>query len=292
MYKQMLRALGGLLLLASLPVYTSEPSVLASIKPLALIAREITGDVDTLLPAGGSPHEFSLRVSDMRQINSVPLVIWIGAGLEGFLQKPLAGKSPQQVLTLSQLPGLHWPSALAHHHHGHSHGQQHEQDWHLWLNPLNAVVIANAIAERLGEIQGSLAPVYRRRAEDFAARMQLLDTDLQTQLAPLNKEGFAVYHDAYNHFVARYGLKQMDYISLTPEQQPGARHVHHLSQSLTGARCLFTEPGADSAMVDNLARRGGLVLAELDPLATRPGTQSYSQLLQALALDLSACLGQ
>src|SRR5690606_13617640 len=100
------------------------------------------------------------------------------------------------------------------------------------------------------------------------------------------------YHDAYNHFVARYGLNQVDYITLTPEQQPGARHVHHLSQSLAGARCLFTEPGADSAMASSLARRGGLVLAELDPLATRPETDSYSKLLQVMAIDLSACLGQ
>src|SRR5690606_35140408 len=117
MYKQILRALGGLLLLASLSVFASEPQVLASIKPLALIAREITKDVNTLLPAGGSPHEFSVRVSDMRQIHSAPLVVWVGVGLEGFLQKPLASKPSPQVLTLSQLPGLHWPRALAHHHH-------------------------------------------------------------------------------------------------------------------------------------------------------------------------------
>ena len=90
------------LLAVSLPVRALE--VLSTIKPLGFIAAAITDGVsepNVLLPTGASPHDFSLRPSDIRSINDADLVVWVGPELEGFMTKPLAkhphGHAPVQL---------------------------------------------------------------------------------------------------------------------------------------------------------------------------------------------------
>ena len=93
------------LMAVSLPVRALE--VLTTIKPLGFIAAAITDGVsepNVLLPTGASPHDFSLRPSDIRSINDADLVVWVGPELEGFMTKPLA-KHPH-ALTLTQVPGM------------------------------------------------------------------------------------------------------------------------------------------------------------------------------------------
>lgn len=288
MIKRLLSVLLAMLLLPSVSAVASEPQVLASIKPLALIVAEIADSAEPLLPAGASHHEFSLKVSDMRRLRQADLVLWVGPGLEDFLHKTLAAKPARQVLQLDKLEGLHWPEAKTVQQHGHHHGR----DYHVWLNPLNAAVIAKALAARLGELAPERADIYSARAEVFAEQMHRLDAQLRAELAPVKDRGFVVYHDAYNHFVARYGLRQLDYITLTPERRPGARHIYHLQEVLEEAQCLFIEPGAEDATVRTLSERSHLTRGVLDPLGGSANIERFGQLLQTMASSLSTCLGQ
>ena len=88
-------------------------SLVASIRPLALLAQELLQGservrVQTLLPAAVSPHAYALRVSDMRRLQAADLVVWVGPELERFLAKPLS-RSGKAQLRLTALSGLHWP---------------------------------------------------------------------------------------------------------------------------------------------------------------------------------------
>jgi zinc transport system substrate-binding protein len=265
---------------------------MASIKPLALIAEAVTGDraeVDTLLPDSASPHDYPLRVSDVRRLQAAAVVLWVGPELESFLQRPLRSVSAEKQLQAGQLPGVTWPSVeQGHRDQGHQH--HHERDPHLWLNPLNAVVIARALAERMVVVDPAGAEVFRANAEQFAADIRLLDKQLMTDMESLQGRGFAVYHEGYAHFVERYGLRQLAHVTFTPERRPGARHMHQLRQQLRGnADCLFAEPYYDMRLAQDLARELDLRLGLLDPLGSNE-TTSYHQLLENLSRALSACL--
>ena len=184
---------------------------------------------------------------------------------------------------------MSWPSAAPVDDHGHGHG--HGVDNHLWLNPNNAVVLAEALAERLGQLRPDLAGQYRDRAEAFARRMASLDQTLMAALAPVSERGFAVYHDGYRHFVEHYGLRQLDYVSVTPELTAGAKHLYHLEQALRDqAACLFVEPYADTTSARQLGERLGLGVSELDPLASNRAVESYDALMRGLADTMLACL--
>lgn len=59
----------------------ADVKVLTSIKPLQLIAAAVQDGVaipEVLLPPGASPHNYALRPSDVRKVQSVDLLYWIG----------------------------------------------------------------------------------------------------------------------------------------------------------------------------------------------------------------------
>lgn len=78
--------------LAVLGAGVAQADVLTSIKPLGFIANAITDGVTetkVLLPVTASPHDYSLKPSDVSQLQSAQLVVWVGDGLESFLEKSI-----------------------------------------------------------------------------------------------------------------------------------------------------------------------------------------------------------
>src|SRR5690606_23585085 len=130
--------------------------------------------------------------------------------------------------------------------------------------------------------------VYLANARALQTELEVLDRHLAERLLVIADRGFAVYHEGYSHFVQRYHLKQLGYVTFGPEQRPGARHLYRLRQQLATAQCLFTEPyyGTDAALA--LADELSLTLGELDPLGA--GVDSYPELLESMAEDFLECL--
>lgn len=280
--------LGGYLFPGLIVNAQAETRVLASIKPLALIAQEVAGvdiPVDTLLPVTASPHDYPLKMSDHRRLHQAALVLWVGAELESFLDKPLRNLPPDRSISTYELPGIQWPDDIA----GADH-HDHSEDPHLWLNPQNAMVIAKALAVRLGQLQPEQAPLFAARAESFAQAMQILDNKLQVEMEPLKTQGFAVYHEGYAHFVAHYGLNQLGYITYTPERRPGAKHTYQLRKLLDAEGvCLFTEPFQKTEHLQELAKELDLRLGQLNPIGDSQ-VKSYKELLERMGQAFSACL--
>lgn len=280
--------LWGAILLSLASATQAKPLVLSSLKPLTLIAQEITGstaDVDTLLPATASHHNYPLKMSDHARLQKADVILWVGPELESFLQKPLANLAGAKIITAYELANMNWPAGSAV-----PHGHHHEHDPHLWLDPRNAILVAQALTAKLAQLDAVNATQYRANLALFIAKVTKLDQKLQVSLKPLGGVGFAVYHEGFGHFVGRYGLKQLDYVTFTPEQKPGARHMHQLREKLAKeGKCLFLEPYNDMQSARELAQDLHLKLGTLDALGTQ-GAATYQQLLEQMAEAFSACL--
>ncbi|MES2822266.1 MAG: zinc ABC transporter substrate-binding protein [Pseudomonadota bacterium] len=267
----------------------AQPLVLSSIKPLTLIAQEIARDcatVDTLLPESASPHNYPLKVSDHSRLQKADVVLWVGPELESFLQKPLSNLPTSQRITAYELSGLYWPAEKPHANNEH----HHDRDPHLWLNPRNAIVIAQALSEKLAAIDEKNKLTYIANLQTFKVKMTQLDMALTAKLKPFAKRGFAVYHEGYSHFVSHYGLYQLNYVTFTPEQKPGAKHLHQLRKILSKeGRCLLLEPYYEQQSMRDLAKELNLKLGILDALGSQ-NVNSYEQLLERMADAFSHCL--
>ncbi|MBP5095534.1 zinc ABC transporter substrate-binding protein [Pseudomonas protegens] len=283
----------------------AEVRVLTSIKPLQLIAAAVQDGVavpEVLLPPGASPHNYALRPSDVRKVQSVDLLYWIGPDMEGFLPRVLQGRSLPSV-AVQDLPGM----KLRHFaEDSHSHAEdadEHDHDHrpgtldaHLWLSPINARVIATRMAADLSAADPANAARYQNNLKAFSERLDALDARLKARLAGIAGKPYFVFHEAFDYFEDAYGLKHAGVFSVAAEVQPGAQHVAAMRARLqqVGKTCVFSEPPLRPRLAETLVAGLPVKLAELDALGgyTPATAQGYEQVLEKLGNDLAGCLEQ
>jgi zinc transport system substrate-binding protein len=281
----------------------AEVKVLTSIKPLQLIAAAVLDGVavpEVLLPPGASPHNYALRPSDVRKVQSVDLLYWIGPDMEGFLPRVLNGRKLPSV-AVQDLPGLKLRH-FAQDNHSHAeetddHDHDHRPgslDAHLWLSPVNARVIADKMAADLSAADPANAERYQRNAKAFDERLDALDQRLKKRLANVEGKPYFVFHEAFDYFEDTYGLKHAGVFAVAAEVQPGAQHVAAMRTRLqeVGKTCVFSEPPLRPRLAETLVAGLPVKLAELDALGgyTPATAQGYEQMLEKLGNDVAGCL--
>ncbi|MFM5861412.1 zinc ABC transporter substrate-binding protein ZnuA [Aeromonas veronii] len=300
------------LLAVSLPVRAIE--VLTTIKPLGFIAAAITDGVSepkVLLPTGASPHDFSLRPSDIRNINSAGLVVWVGPELEGFMAKPLANHP--HALALTQVEGMplfnyatqdshdfhdhddHDHAAHEHGDHDEGHeGHHHEGvDPHIWLGPTQAKVIAKAIASELGKLDPANQARYDANLAAFDAKVDAKDKVIAGQMKAVNEKGYFVFHEAYGYWERHYGMSSKGHFTVSPERRPGAKTLVDIRKALEEkqASCIYAEPQFSPAVIESVARNTGAKVLLLDEVGEQVplGPDGYPQFMQQLADAFAQC---
>jgi zinc transport system substrate-binding protein len=281
----------------------AEVKVLTSIKPLQLIAAAVQDGLaipEVLLPPGASPHNYALRPSDVRKVQSVDLLYWIGPDMEGFLPRVLNGRTLPSV-AVQDLPGLNLrhfaEDSQSHAEDADEHDHDHRPgtlDAHLWLSPVNAGVIATKMAADLSAADPANAARYQSNLKAFDERLDALDLRLKARLAGIAGKPYFVFHEAFDYFEDAYGLKHTGVFSVAAEVQPGAQHVATMRARLqeVGKTCVFSEPPLRPRLAETLVAGLPVKLAELDALGgyTPATAQGYEQVLEKLGNDLAGCL--
>jgi len=281
----------------------AEVKVLTSIKPLQLIAAAVQDGVaipEVLLPPGASPHNYALRPSDVRKVQTVDLLYWIGPDMEGFLPRVLNGRTLPSV-AVQDLPGLKLRHFAEDNHSHAEEADEHDHDHrpgsldaHLWLSPVNARVIAAKMASDLSAADPANAARYQSNLKTFDERLDALDLRLKKRLAGIEGKPYFVFHEAFDYFEDAYGLKHAGVFSVAAEVQPGAQHVAAMRTRLqeVGKTCVFSEPPLRPRLAETLVAGLPVKLAELDALGgyTPASAQGYEQVLEKLGNDLAGCL--
>ena len=284
------------------------PQVVVTLKPIYALVSGVMAGVGTpvlLLQGGESPHTYSMKPSQIKLLHEADLIVWVGPGMEKFLEKLLVTlHKTTRELQLTEIKGLTilkvrqsgaWES--------HAHLDLHENDKsnpseqidsHLWLDLYNAKVIVKAIAETLSQLDTKQASRYQDNAVRLTKQVDQLDQELTAQLAPAKNLPFLVFHDAYQYFEKRYGLTAVGSITLSPEQSPSAKKLHELRTRINQlqVRCVFSEPQFEPGLVTTLIEGTPVRRGILDPLGVQlpTGTEAYFVLLRNLADSLNKCL--
>ncbi|MBR9874108.1 MAG: zinc ABC transporter substrate-binding protein ZnuA [Vibrionaceae bacterium] len=271
-------------------------TVLTSIKPIQLVVTELTQGVtepEVLLQSNTSPHDYALRPSDVKKVASADLVIWYGHDLEPFLEKVVAGKA--NTMTISAIPDLalrEFDNEHNHDHDGHNHGSY---DPHFWLGVEPVKQVAEALTEKLIEIDSTNANKYKENLSHFEAQLAATDSEIKDKLDTVKNKGYFVFHDAYGYFEERYQLNQLGAFTVSPDRKPGAKTLIEIRKALRSGdvACVFSEPQFTPAVVESVMRGSNVAKGELDPLGsaveTKPG--SYFVFLSGMADSFEQCLG-
>lgn len=269
------------------PAQASRPLlIVTSIRPLTLIARQVAGDlavVEELLAASQDPHHASLNVSRRRLIEQADLVIWVGPGLEGTLEKPLASKQADAVLTWLPAQPV---SRSKRHDHGHG-----VNDPHPWLDPDAALAFSRQLSERLAKLFPAQTAALAQRQQSFEKALAARVKTLEKRLATLPQRAFIAEHAAYGPFAERFGIASVGSLTDASGVAKGARNLWQLkNQDKTG--CVVVERLPGSKMARQLADDLEVPVIAIDPLGIAlPQNQGYPGLLEAVARGFERCLG-
>jgi zinc transport system substrate-binding protein len=265
-------------LFTGLPAFASSPEVTVSIKPLhSLVAGMMNGagDASLIVKGSRSPHTYSLKPSDARTLSSAGIVVWAGAGMEMFLEKPINALSAKSlVLTLSD-------DAAA--------------DPHIWLSPALAGTIVDKVLAALLLTDPDHADQYRENARSLKSRLGKLQAYGERRLQPFQHTPFLVFHDAWGHFATAFGLNITGAVALNPERPASAKRIiaiRHLIEE-SGARCLFKEPQFASPLLTTIVEgHEEIRVRELDPLGStfKPGPDLYFQMMENNIDAVASCL--
>lgn len=298
------------MLLTSKFAAASAPNVLTTIKPLQLISQAITDGVtesDVLLPPGASPHSHSLRPSDARKLHSADVIFWIGPDMESFLTRTLPSDKDVKAVAMmdSDFVSLRKNNGGdCNDHHDHSHDHQHEHDHHdhdpgefdphVWLSTDNGRAMAKVMTETLSQLDREHAEHYNANLQNFLKTLDDADARNKKKLAGLEETPFFVFHDAYGYLQDQYGLHIGGHFTLNPEQQPGARHLTNLRDTLkaTGKTCIFREPQFQPAYIDRITEGLNVKIGVLDPLGEdiEPGPDGFARFINTLVDNIKDCM--
>jgi len=302
--------------LASLSVSVqAAPRTVVTIKPVHSLAAGVMAGIATptlLVNGAASPHDHALKPSQARALAAADLVVWVGPEMEGFFIKPARSLAKNtKVLTLMERPELirlparrggAW-SHHAHGKHGEKHGDEHGEnhgdasdgtDAHVWLDPVNARAIVGVLAETLASMDPENTAAYRANANRMVQELNGLEREIAGLLAPSRGTPYVVFHDAYQHFEARFGVNAVGSISISPDRRPSAKRLVEIRRRIveTGAVCIFTEPQFPPRLAETAREGTAARIGVLDPLGVdaEPGPQAYGEMMRDLALELVMCL--
>lgn len=290
--------------------HAEAPKVVVSIKPIHSLVASImqgVGEPSLIVEGAASPHTYSMKPSNAAALQDADIVFWVGHGLEAFLEKPLellGGDS--KVVELDDAPGLtklKFREGGAFEAHddgdeGEDHADHHDEgefDMHLWLDPMNAKAMAAEIEATLEKIDPGNVARYRSNLDALKARLDTLDTSLAAKIAPIKDKPFIVFHDAYQYFEHRYGVKVAGSITVSPETMPGAERLSQIHDKIKtlGATCVFSEPQFEPKLVNVVLEGTPAKSGTLDPEAAtlEAGPELYFQLMDGIGASLADCLG-
>ena len=302
------------LLVSTAATAADAPKVVVSIKPIHSLVAAImqgVGMPDLIVDGASSPHTYALKPSNARSLQQAQLVFWVGPGMEAFLQKPLTALgSNATVVELDDAPGitkLKFREGGAFEPHddgdGHDAGDEHadghdhdngEFDTHLWLDPHNAKAMAAEITTSLVAADPANALTYEANQKTLNDKLDALDTEIASTVAPVKDKPFIVFHDAYQYFEHRYGVRVSGSITVSPETIPGAQRVAEIRSKVAdlGATCVFAEPQFEPKLVNVVLEGTSAKSGVLDPeAATLPqGPDLYFDLMRDIASSLKSCL--
>ena len=304
----------------------AEVKVVTSIKPIHSLASYVmdgVGKPDIIVDGFNSPHNFSLKPSHAKMIEKANLIIWVGEDLETFLEKPLKSISKEVVnVEIMDLKGIkklkfreknvfeghddhghdnkehghdehkeHGHKEKKHDDHGHEGHAHGEHDPHVWLDPMNAKVIIKEIENQLVKLDPGNASKYIANSKKAQSELDNLTRNIKKDLKKDLR--FVVFHDAYQYFENRFGIKVLGALTVNPDVLPGAEQLSEIREVIEHEKvnCLFSEPQFNPAIIKSIAKDTKVKTGVLDPLGATidKGKGMYTELLSNMYGSFKGC---
>jgi manganese/iron transport system substrate-binding protein len=280
MFKPILAApllLAGLLAACSRPVETHSAGrigVVATFSVLGSLVQAVGGNavtVTTLVPVGASPEDYQPTPGDIRTLHDAGLLVENGGGIESWLDRTIANARNPTMRTVVLSSGIPLKDGNP----------------HLWMDPVFARRYVEKIAAALAVVDPPGRAGYAARARAFNLGLDALQREIarRIQTIPKDQRTMIVFHNAWQYYNDRFGIRTVGVIELSPGQEPSPRYIADLVAlaKRERVRAVFAEPEYSPKLVQALAQSAGISTVENlydDSLSISPAVHDYPSMLR------------
>ena len=285
------------LTLAATSLQAEPLRIVTDTAPIQSMVQAVVGDlaeVEVLLPAGASPHDYAMRPSDAIALENADVVVWVGHGLTPFLEDPIETLAKDAtVVELLDTEG--WlPIELDHHdddHDEHDHGAV---DPHAWLAPDVQSAWVMTLANTLAQLDPSNAATYQFNAATQTTAIIETQSAVEEVLADVRGGQFVVSHDALGYFERAFDMPAAGAITISDASAPGAARIIELRQIMQDldVTCILVDPQTSPKWAQVVAEGTGAKVAMVDPqgAALPDGPIRSTGIMLDIATVLADCL--
>jgi zinc transport system substrate-binding protein len=256
---------------AANPWPTGKLKVVVSFPPLDSFVKKVAGDHATVvcLAKESGVHHYEPTAHDATLLRRADFLFANGLGLDDDFLERVVINSGNPKLAYVKLGDAIPKGQLIKMANG-------EIDPHVWLGPLRARDMVEAISDRLQGADKEHAKDYDDNAESYSKELKNLLDHGRERFGPVKDKKLLSFHESLNYFAADFGLDVVDYIEPGPGMEPStSRYADIVAEcKKQHIRVIAVEPQYPIRAAENvkaeLKKRGAgdVSFVEIDPLET------------------------
>ena len=284
-------------------------TIYTTVYPLQFFTEQIGGDavkVETIYPPGADEHTFDPSQKDMIKLADANLFIYIGLGLEGFVDKTKKSMKEEDVTFLAAGEHIkfeenpadtkHAAEEQAHDEHeteaghdeedahGHAHG---DIDPHVWLDPVYSIQIAEVIKEELIKQMPEKEDQFIKNYNTLKLKLSQIDDKFINISKDAKDKKILVSHAAFGYWEKRYGIEQISIAGLSTSSEPSQKDLAKVVDTAKehNLKYIFFEQNVSSKLTEIVQKEIGaqsLILHNLSTLTDEDlkNNEDYYSLMQ------------
>ena len=208
----------------------------------------------TIVPTGSDPHLYEPTPSDASMVQQADLILINGLTFEGWIQKLVKNSgSKAPMITITEGVDAIQSQAYAN-----------AADPHAWMDASNGLIYAKNIRDALIKADPVNAETYRKRHDDYAAKLIQLDTEIQQKISliPQDKRILITSHDAFAYYGRRYGLQLQAIQGISTESEAQTSDVVRVSAVIADSKvpAVFIESTINPKLIKQIAKDNGVAI--------------------------------
>lgn len=296
--KKYIALLAVIMILFSTSASFAKVKVVTTLSDLNAIVKEIGGDkVDSmnLARASDDPHQIEPKPTFLRNLSKADLLFLIGMDLEIWLQ-PLIDSSHNMkiqkgqngyvdcstVISAKEVPTTRVTPEL---------GDVHPQgNPHYWLDPNNAVLIAELAYKKLSDVDSQNEKYYADNLSTFKSKISERIKIWKDKLASITNKKIICQHSSWIYFTDFTGLDIVGYVESRPGIPPTPKEITNVTKLMTekGCKVIISESYQNKKYPNMIANKaGGKVVALPASTGAIKGTDTYFSFMDYLINKLA-----
>ena len=282
-------------------------SVISTIPAVHYLAEYLVGElgeVETFYENLSGAHFFEPGTNDIVSIKNADLLLYVS----DFIETWIADLEPEGAVfvelyahiedgttdddddhDLDHSDDLHTEDGTT----GDDDGHDHSDDLHIWLVPMNMILMADTIRDQLVLLDQTNATVYNERFALLEEELIQLDSEFKQGLATCQTRTLIVSHAAFGHLADEYGFEQVGISNLSDDFEISTGRLQELFNTIDtqNINTIAIDPSDSDEFVTVLERERSLNRVPIHDLESFSAGYDYPALMRINLQSIRTALG-